>query len=55
MIIGEHELIIGYKNSIVSNFSISVFSHFITSTNYIIKKLKKIILYISQKSNSPPY
>ena len=54
MIIGEHGLIIGKMNIIISDLSISCFFHFIKEVNYIVKKYISIIYKITEKNNSPP-
>lgn len=54
MIIGESNLIIGLKNTFISDFSISIFFYFIEQKNFVLKEIKSLINNIIPKSNSPP-
>lgn len=55
MIIGERNLIIGLKNAILSNNSISTFFYITKQYNYIINKFNIFLFKILPVSNAPPH
>lgn len=54
MIINEHNLIIGTKNTIISDLSISTFYYFSEQINYLSIIIKDTIFSIIPSSTSPP-
>lgn len=55
MIIGEHNLIIGKINSIISDFSISIFVYIINKICFVYNYINVSKVKINPKSNSPPF